>query len=47
MSEADLLYDIKGMDRGALKRDRESNELILSNLRKLDALNIPIIIRLP
>jgi pyruvate formate lyase activating enzyme len=49
LSEADLLlYDIKGMDPVEhLRGTGKSNELILSNLRKLDALNIPIIIRLP
>ena len=49
LSEADLLlYDIKGMDPEAHIRDTGvSNELILSNLRRLDKLNIPIIIRMP
>ena len=49
LSEADLLlYDIKGMDPEKHMRDTgASNELILDNLRKLDSLNIPIIIRMP
>jgi len=43
-----VLYDIKHMD--ALKHKEYtgvSNELILSNLKKLDELNIPIEIRMP
>ncbi len=49
LKEADLLlYDIKGMDPEAHKRDTGvSNELILSNLVKLDKLNVPTIIRMP
>jgi pyruvate formate lyase activating enzyme len=49
LAEADLLlYDIKGMDNeGHIKNTGQSNELILSNLKRLDALGIPIIIRLP
>ena len=49
LQEADLLlYDIKGMDPEKHKRDTgASNELILSNLQKLDSLNVPTIIRMP
>ena len=49
LSEADLLlYDIKGMDPEQHIRDTGvSNELILTNLQKLDKLNIPTIIRMP
>jgi pyruvate formate lyase activating enzyme len=49
LSEADLLlYDIKGMDpEDHIRSTGKSNELILANLKRLDALNIPIIIRLP
>jgi pyruvate formate lyase activating enzyme len=49
LSEADLLlYDIKGMDAAVhLQNTGVSNALILENLRKLDALGVPSIIRLP
>ena len=49
LSEADLvLYDIKGLDPEKHLRDTGvSNELILSNLQKLDKMNIPSIIRMP
>ncbi len=49
LKEADLLlYDIKGMDPAVhLENTGVSNALILENLRKLDALGIPSIIRLP
>lgn len=49
LSEADLLlYDLKGMDEEKHIRDTGvSNELILSNLKKLDELNVPTIIRMP
>ena len=49
LKEADLLlYDIKGMDGAVhLKNTGVSNTLILENLKKLDALGIPSIIRLP
>lgn len=49
LSEADLLlYDIKGMDPEAHIRDTGvPNDLILSNLQKLDKLNVPTIIRMP
>lgn len=49
LSEADLLlYDLKGMDPEKHTRDTGvSNELILDNLKKLDSLNIPVIIRMP
>ena len=49
LSEADLLlYDLKGMDPEKHLRDTGvSNELILSNLKKLDSLNVPTIIRMP
>ncbi len=49
LSEADLLlYDIKGMDAAVHEKNTgKSNELILENLRKLDAKGIPSIIRLP
>ena len=49
LSEADLLlYDIKGMDPEKHLEDTGlSNEKILSNLKKLDGLNIPTIIRMP
>lgn len=49
LAEADLLlYDLKGMDAEHHIRDTgKSNELIIANLKRLDALNIPIIIRLP
>lgn len=49
LSEADLLlYDIKGMDPEQHIRDTGfSNELILTNLQKLDKLNVPTIIRMP
>lgn len=49
LEEADLLlYDLKGMDEEKHIRDTGvSNERILSNLQKLDGLNIPIIIRMP
>ena len=49
LSEADLLlYDIKGMDGAVhLQNTGVSNTLILENLRKLDALGVPSIIRLP
>lgn len=49
LSEADLLlYDLKGMDTEKHLRDTGvSNELILSNLKKLDELNVPVIIRMP
>ncbi|MDO4733678.1 MAG: glycyl-radical enzyme activating protein [Lachnospiraceae bacterium] len=49
LSEADLLlYDLKGMDTEKHIRDTGvSNDLILSNLKKLDELNVPTIIRMP
>lgn len=49
LSEADLLlYDLKGMDTEQHIRDTGvSNDLILSNLKKLDELNVPTIIRMP
>lgn len=49
LREADLLlYDIKGMDPAVHEQNTgKSNELILENLRKLDALGIPSIIRMP
>ncbi len=49
LAEADLLlYDIKGMDAAVhLQNTGVSNALILENLRKLDALGVPSIIRLP
>ncbi len=49
LSEADfLLYDLKGMDPEKHQRDTGvSNDLILSNLQKLDKLNVPTIIRMP
>ncbi|NLM84631.1 MAG: glycyl-radical enzyme activating protein [Clostridiales bacterium] len=49
LSEADLLlYDLKGMDPERHARNTgKSNELILSNLKRLDAMGIPSIIRLP
>ena len=49
LSEADLvLYDIKGLDPEKHLRDTcVSNELILSNLQKLDKMNVPSIIRMP
>jgi pyruvate formate lyase activating enzyme len=49
LKEADLLlYDLKGMDPGLhTEHTGQSNELILSNLKRLDALGIPSIIRLP
>lgn len=43
-----LLYDLKGMDPAEHeKATGKSNELIHDNLKKLDALNVPTIIRLP
>ena len=49
LKEADLLlYDIKGMDpEGHIRDTGVSNELILSNLQKLDKLGVPTIIRIP
>ena len=49
LSQADLLlYDIKGMDPAVhLENTGKTNELILENLKKLDALNVPTIIRMP
>ncbi len=49
LSEADLLlYNIKGMDPAVHEKNTgKSNDLILENLRKLDALGVPAIIRLP
>ncbi len=49
LAQADLLlYDIKGMDpEDHVRGTGKSNELIIANLKRLDALNIPIIIRLP
>lgn len=49
LEEADLLlFDVKGMDPEAhLKHTGVSNEVILANLRRLDALGKPIIIRAP
>jgi pyruvate formate lyase activating enzyme len=49
LEEADLLlFDLKGMDpKEHLKNTGVSNELILENLTKLDAMGKPIIIRVP
>lgn len=49
LSEADLLlYDLKGMDPAVHEEcTGKSNALILDNLRKLDFLNVPTIIRMP
>ncbi len=49
LEEADLLlYDIKGMDPVEHKRNTGvSNEIILDNLRRLDSMHKPIIIRIP
>jgi len=49
LAEADLLlYDIKGMDpEDHIRGTGVSNELILENLKRLDALNVPVIIRMP
>lgn len=49
LEEADLLlYDLKGMDpEEHLKNTRVSNVLILKNLKRLDAMRKPIIIRVP
>ena len=49
LMEADLLlYDIKGMDpQEHLRNTGVSNEIILANLKKLDAMRKEIIIRMP
>lgn len=49
LCEADLLlFDLKGMDPHEHEKNTGvSNELILDNLRRLDSLNKPIIIRMP
>lgn len=49
LKEADLLlFDLKGMDPQAhIKNTGVSNDIILNNLRKLDHLKKPIIIRIP
>lgn len=49
LTEADLLlFDLKGMDTELhVKNTGKSNKPILTNLKRLDALNIPVIIRLP
>ena len=49
LEEADLLlYDLKGMDhKEHLKNTGMPNQPILENLKKLDAIGKPIIIRLP
>jgi pyruvate formate lyase activating enzyme len=49
LSKADLLlFDVKGIDPGEHKRcTGVSNELILKNLRELDAEGKPIIVRMP
>lgn len=49
LEEADLiLFDLKGLDpRKHLKNTGVSNEKILNNLKKLDKLKKPIIIRIP
>lgn len=49
LEEADLLlYDLKGMEPGEhLRNTAVSNEPILENLKRLDAMGKPIIIRIP
>lgn len=49
LEEADLLlFDIKGVDPAThLRNTGVSNEIIISNLKHLDAMRKPIIIRLP
>jgi glycyl-radical enzyme activating protein len=49
LEEADLLlFDLKGMDPGEhLKNTGVSNELILANLKRLDAMGKAIIVRVP
>jgi pyruvate formate lyase activating enzyme len=49
LNEADLLlFDLKGMDLHEHKKNTGvSNEIILDNLRRLDSLKKPIIVRIP